>query len=381
MTSSQNFPDTDDVTVVIAPDSFKGTATAEQAARWLGEGVRSIIANANILIAPMADGGEGTSEIFEGERITLPTTDAAGRLTEATYTFNRASATAYIDVAAASGLPAVADSPCAATGDTYGTGVLIADAETRGAKRIVLGLGGSATVDGGTGILAALGVTGLNKEGYTLRHGGAALVDLHDFDTAKVNIPAGAVEWFLLTDVNAPATGPTGAARVFGPQKGAIPEEVEVLDAAIARLCEVTGVDPTTPGYGAAGAIPVGITWLSTLLHGTSDNVHVVSGARVVADSLGLPEQIASASLVITGEGKYDSQTAAGKVVSVVQELAETSDAVVAVAAGVLDTEVPEGVIGVELAPVSEVGSVEEQLRRAGAEIAVNYLNISTVQG
>ncbi|MHA2789299.1 glycerate kinase [Corynebacterium sp. S7] len=381
MTSSSNFSGSDDVTVVIAPDSFKGTATAEQAARWLGEGVRSIIANADILLAPMADGGEGTSEVFEGERITLPTTDAAGRLTEATYTFEKSTETAYIDVAAASGLPAVADVPCAATGDTYGTGVLIADAETRGAKRIVLGLGGSATVDGGTGILAALGVTPLNKEGYTLRHGGAALVDLHDFDTAKVNIPAGAVEWFLLTDVDAPATGPQGAAQVFGPQKGATPEEVEILDRAITRLCEVTGVDPTLPGYGAAGAIPVGITWLSTLLHGTSDKVHVVSGARVVADSLGLEEKIAQASLVITGEGKYDSQTASGKVVSVVQDLAKSSDAVVAVAAGSIEATLPEGVIGVELAPESEVGSVEQQLRRAGAEIAVNYLSISTVQG
>ena len=104
--------------IVIAPDSFKGTATAEQAAQWLGEGVRSVIRDADITLAPMADGGEGTSSLFTGERITLPTTDAAGRLTEATYTYDAATETAYIDVAAASGLPAVADHPVPLTGDT-----------------------------------------------------------------------------------------------------------------------------------------------------------------------------------------------------------------------------------------------------------------------
>lgn len=367
-----------DVTVVIAPDSFKGTATAEQAAQWLGEGVQQVIANAQIEIAPMADGGEGTSEVFAGERITLPTTDAAGRLTEATYTFDAESSTAFIDVAAASGLPAVADSSVAATGDTYGTGVLVADAETRGATRVVLGLGGSATVDGGTGILVALGVTTIDKRGYALRKGGAALRDLHDFDTAQANIRAGSMEWVLLTDVDAPVTGPKGAAAQFGPQKGATEEEVQILDEALAHLCEVAGIDPNTPRYGAAGAIPVGITWLSTMLHGTGSHVHVLSGAEVVADSLGLKDKIASASLVITGEGKYDSQTASGKVVNHVLGLTEGTNAVTAVAAGKFESDLPEGVIGAELGSSKDVA---EQLRNAGAQIAVDYLSISTVQG
>lgn len=368
--------------VVIAPDSYKGTASAQQAAQWLGEGVRSIIRDAQIVVAPMADGGEGTSELFAGERITLPTTDAAGRLTEASYTFDAASATAYIDVAAASGLPAVKDNPVPLTGDTYGTGVLIADAQTRGATRIVLGLGGSATLDGGTGILVALGANPIDAGGYQLKPGGGALQNLADLDTAKVNIPAGSVDWVLLTDVDAPATGERGAAATFGQQKGASGEDIELLDAGLAQLCSVAGLDPDTPGFGAAGGIAIGITWLSSLLHGDASHVALAPGARVVADASGLTDAIQGAALVITGEGRFDAQTGAGKVASVVTELAREAGASVAVAAGSFEARPAEDVIAVELAATGgEIASTEDQLRRAGAEIAVAYLNTSTVQG
>lgn len=364
--------------VVIAPDSFKSTASAAEAAEWLAEGVRSVIRDAQIVITPMADGGEGTSSLFEGERICLPTTTAAGRLTEAEYTFHAPSNTAYIDVAAASGLPAVADDPVPLTGDTYGTGVLIADAESRGATRIVLGLGGTATVDGGTGILVALGVNPLDQAGYQLKPGGGSLEQLANFDTAKVNVPAGAVEWVLLTDTTAPATGPEGAAHVFGPQKGASTADVEVLDRGLARLCEVAEVDPTTPGLGAAGGVGIGITWLSTMLHGDASHVHILPGARVVADSNGLAEQVDGAALVVTGEGRFDGQTAASKVASVVGELAREAGAAFAIAAGRFDEHPPADAIAVTL---PESDDVREQLVQAGAEIAVAYLNTSTVQG
>ena len=363
--------------IVIAPDSFKSTATAQEAAEWLAEGVTSVIRDAQIILAPMADGGEGTSALFEGERICLPTTTADGRLTEAEYTFHAPSSTAYIDVSAASGLPAV-EKPVPLTGDTYGTGVLIADAETRGAKRIVLGLGGTATVDGGTGILVALGVNPLDAAGYQLKPGGGALENLADFDTAKVNVPAGAMEWVLLTDTSAPATGPNGAAHVFGPQKGATTDDVELLDRGLARLCEVAEIDPTTPGLGAAGGVGIGLTWLSTMLHGTDSHVHIVPGARVVADSNGLTEQIDGAALVITGEGRFDGQTGTGKVASVVGELAAEAGAVFAIAAGRFDEQPADGTLAVTL---PEIDDVREQLVRAGAEIAVAYLNTSTVQG
>lgn len=365
--------------VVVAPDSFKGSATAQQAAEWIAEGIQSIIRDCDIEHIPMADGGEGTSALFSGEVITLPTTDAAGRLTEASYVYSAAEETAYIDVSAATGLPAVKDNPVPLTGDTYGTGVLIADAQTRGARRIVLGLGGTATIDGGTGILVALGANPLNADGHPLRHGGGTLSDLADFDTAKVNIPAASVEWILLADSEFPATGPHGAARVFGPQKGAGPEEAEKVDAALAHLCEVTGIDPEQPGYGAAGGLPIGITWLSELMHGNRDHVHVVSGARTVAAAQGLREKIAEANLVVTGEGKYDEQSAAGKVVSVVAELAEGTGATVAVLAGAFEADLPEGVLAVEIG--EQTDDVREQLTRAGAQAAVDYLNTSTAQG
>lgn len=364
--------------VVVAPDSFKSTATAAEAAEWLAEGVRSVIRDAQIVLTPMADGGEGTSSLFEGERICLPTTTAAGRLTEAEYTFHAPSSTAYIDVAAASGLPAVEGEPVPLTGDTYGTGVLIADAQTRGAERIVLGLGGTATIDGGTGILVALGVNPLDKDGYQLKPGGGALEQLADFDTAKVNVPAGAVEWVLLTDTTAPATGPHGAAHVFGPQKGATEADIEVLDRGLARLCEVAEVDPATPGLGAAGGVGIGLTWLSTMLRGDSSHAHILPGARVVADSNGLSEQVDGAALVITGEGRFDGQTGTGKVASTVGELAAQAGASFAVAAGRFDEQPAEGTIAVTL---PEIDDVREQLVQAGAEIAVAYLNTSTVQG
>lgn len=365
-------------TVTIAPDAFKGTASAEQAATWIGEGVREILKDATIKLAPMADGGEGTSELFKGERITLPTTDAAGRLTEATYTYDAASTTAFIDVAAASGLPAVADSPVPLTGDTYGTGVLIADAQTRGATRIMLGLGGSATTDGGTGILVALGANPVDAEGYQLKPGGGDLERLADLDTAKVNIPAGALDWVLLTDVDSPATGPEGSAAVFGPQKGASEEDVAKLDRGLARLCEVAGLDPTTPAFGAAGGIAIGITWLSTLLHGDASHVSISPGAPVIANASGLADLIAQSGLVITGEGRYDAQTAAGKVASTVSDLAADAGAVCVIVAGSFDAEPAGEAIAV---PLENIADTSEQLRRAGREAAIRYLNTSTVQG
>ncbi|AKK06367.1 glycerate kinase [Corynebacterium mustelae] len=321
--------------IVIAPDSFKGTVSAQEAADLIGSGIRQAVSgtdcanNLEIIAIAMADGGEGTAAAFHGEQITLPTTDANGRLTEASYVYDDATHTAFIDVAAASGLPQVIDDLRPLTADTFGTGVLIADAQTRGATRITLGLGGSATTDGGTGILAALGASPLSATGYALQPGGAALRDLDSIDTAQLNIPAAAMEWVLLADVVNPATGPTGSAATFGPQKGASSEDIAALDAGISRLCEVCEIDPTTPGMGAAGALAVGITWLSTLMHGTSSHVHLLPGAAVVAEATGLAEYIADADCVITGEGRLDSQSLSGKVVGEVLKLTHGTPVIV----------------------------------------------------
>ena len=356
-------------TIVIAPDAFKGTATTHDAAAYLAEGIAEALPDAELVLVPMADGGEGTASCFDGTPVTLPTTDAAGRLTEATYMFNDGDvAEAYIDVAAASGLPAVADHPVPLTGDTYGTGVLIADAVTRGAQRIILGLGGTATVDGGTGILVALGATPQDKAGHPLRPGGGSLTELAGFDTAQLNIPAAAVEWVLLTDVTNPATGPDGAAAVFGPQKGATPEDITLLDAALAQLCDICEVDPTTPGFGAAGGLPIGITWLSTLMHGNHSHIHVLPGARMVAESVGLPELIHSADLVVTGEGRFDKQSTRGKVVGTVLDMGVATDVPVVVVAGSFQEKIAGQ--GVSMVELSDNPDVKAQLVEAGRRIA-----------
>lgn len=356
-------------TIVIAPDAFKGTATTHDAAAYLAEGIAEALPDAELVLVPMADGGEGTASCFDGTPVTLPTTDAAGRLTEATYMFNDGDvAEAYIDVAAASGLPAVADHPVPLTGDTYGTGVLIADAVTRGAQRIILGLGGTATVDGGTGILVALGATPQDKAGHPLRPGGGSLTELAGFDTAQLNIPAAAVEWVLLTDVTNPATGPDGAAAVFGPQKGATPEDITLLDAALAQLCDICEVDPTTPGFGAAGGLPIGITWLSTLMHGNHSHIHVLPGARMVAESVGLPELMQSADLVVTGEGRFDKQSTRGKVVGTVLDMAVAADVPLVVVAGSFQENVAGQ--GVSMVELSDNPDVKTQLVEAGRRIA-----------
>ena len=356
-------------TIVIAPDAFKGTATTHDAAAYLAKGIAEALPDAELVLVPMADGGEGTASCFDGTPVTLPTTDAAGQLTEATYMFNDGDvAEAYIDVAAASGLPAVADHPVPLTGDTYGTGVLIADAVTRGAQRIILGLGGTATVDGGTGILVALGATPQDKAGHPLRPGGGSLTELAGFDTAQLNIPAAAVEWVLLTDVTNPATGPDGAAAVFGPQKGATPEDITLLNAALAQLCDICEVDPTTPGFGAAGGLPIGITWLSTLMHGNHSHIHVLPGARMVAESVGLPELIHSADLVVTGEGRFDKQSTRGKVVGTVLDMAVAADVPVVVVAGSFQEKIAGQ--GVSMVELSDNPDVKAQLVEAGRRIA-----------
>ena len=365
--------------IVVAPDSLKGTASSPDAARWLAAGIREALPDAEISLTPMADGGEGTAALLGGEAITLPTTTAAGRLTEATYFLDRESRTAHIDVAAASGLPQVEHSPVPLTGDTYGTGVLIADAQSRGARRIVLALGGSATLDGGTGILAALGAAPQAASGAPVPHGGGWLKAIEHIDTAQLNIPAAGVDWVLLADVTAPVTGENGAARGFGPQKGADDSDVELREESLAHLCRVLDVDPERPGFGAAGAIPVGIAWLSRLIYGDLGHVEVLPGAAAVAASQGLKEKIAGADLVVTAEGAVDAQSFRGKVVGAVADLAKEAGARLGVAAG----RVPEGLLPSDaLGETADTGvDVEEQLRHAGRRLGESYRSIATVQG
>lgn len=318
--------------ILVAPDSFKGTATASEAAAAIALGARRALSSADLAATstvttlPMADGGEGTAEVLAsaavartgstGQTITLPTTDAVGRLTEASYYL--VGEEAFIDVAAATGLPAVSDALDPLHADSYGTGVLIADAEARGAKHIVLGLGGSASIDGGLGILAALGAAAHDARGYALPKGGAPLVNLDTIDTAQLNMKAAMLDYSLLTDTRAV---PIQAATMYGPQKGAEGEQVALLAGAMLQLCAVTDTDPQAEFMGAAGGIPIALSWLSRTLWGTDEHCTIIPGGRYVAEALELPTRAAEADLLITGEGRFDEQSLTGKVVGTLAEL------------------------------------------------------------
>ena len=371
--------------ILVAPDSFKGTATAAEAAAAIALGVRRALAgsfpDATVTTLPMADGGEGTAEVLAsaavarrgtpGQTIILPTTDAVGRLTEASYVL--VGDEAFIDVAAATGLPAVADALDPLHADSYGTGVLIADAEARGARRITLGLGGTASIDGGLGILAALGAAAHDARGYALPKGGAPLVRLDHIDTAQLNMKAGMLDYTLATDTRAV---PVQAATMYGPQKGAEGEQVALLAGAMLQLCEVTGTDPEAPFMGAAGGVPIALSWLSRTLWGNEEHCEVVPGGRFVAEALRLPERVAEADLVITGEGRFDEQSLTGKVVGTVAEIAAEPTGAdkptrLGIIAGSVTEAAPDGALVQQLEPAD---TVAQQLSDAAARLTEDFI-------
>lgn len=337
--------------VVCCPDSFKGTATAPEAAEALAAGVRD--AGAAAVEAPMADGGEGTAAILAaGPARRVRTVDALGRPAEAEWFPGREPASAVLDVASASGLPAVSDVLDAAGASTYGTGLVLRDVLDHGIRHVILCLGGSATTDGGRGILAAFGavpggdarvgdaapsgcVPGSPASGPA--PGSPASGPAREPDASALDPRLRGMRWTLLVDVR---TSPQDCASVFGPQKGADGECVAQLTGHLREWCRVCGVDPSTAGYGAAGATPVGLDWLVRAVGG---HLELRPGAEHVAIATGLPGLFDDADLVITGEGSVDAQSSVGKVVGHVLDLAEAchgGDGVpVALAAGKLDGE------------------------------------------
>lgn len=305
--------------VVLAPDSFKGSLSAPAVCAALQAGVLAADPAADVQAVPMADGGEGTLACllaaWGGERVGLDVPGPLGAPVPGHYGRSADGARAVVELAVASGLALVAERPDPLRATTRGTGALAADALARGAREVVLCLGGSATTDGGTGLLRALGLRLLDAGGRDLPEGGGALVDLDRLDDSGLLPAARAARWRLACDVTAPLVGPHGAAAVFGPQKGATPDDVARLDAGLRRLAEVLhrayGVDVADlPGAGAAGGAAGGLV---AALGGA-----VEAGAPLVADAVGLDAALQGADLVLTGEGSLDAQTAQGKAVSVV---------------------------------------------------------------
>lgn len=301
--------------IVIAPDSFKGSMTAMQAAEAMGRGVRRILPDAELDLVPMADGGEGTVEALvsaTGGR--LVSVSAAGPLGEelaAFYGLLGDGETAVIEMAAASGLPLLPPerrNPLLTS--TYGTGQLIRAALEAGVRRLIIGVGGSATVDGGVGMAQALGARFLDGTGRELPPGGGALADLARIDLSGLDPRLAGCEITVACDVDNPMTGPRGAAALFGPQKGADPEMVRLLDAGLGRLAEGIRRDigrdvEHLPGAGAAGGLGGGlIAFLGARLR---------PGVEIVTEAARLRERLAGAALCLTGEGGTDEQTVHGK--------------------------------------------------------------------
>jgi glycerate kinase len=336
--------------VIAAPDSFKGTITAAAAAAAIAAGWRSARPGDEVVEMPLADGGEGTLDVLAASRagcrwhsaqVTGPGPDrlAASWLELPGHVH-------VIELAAAAGLTLLSP-PQPLTAHSYGVGELIGDALSTGARRVLVALGGSACTDGGTGALAALGARFLDDWGADLPRGGGALTRLAAIDLAGlVPSPEGGVS--CLTDVRAPLLGPGGAAAVFGPQKGASPADVAVLEAGLARLASLLGGDPAQPGAGAAGGCGYG---LAAVL-----GAQLLPGAAELARVAGLQMALKGADLVITGEGQYDDTSEAGKVVGAVRAIAAGTrpDGVpVAVVAGRVAVPPPQGVRVVELATLA----------------------------
>jgi glycerate 2-kinase len=317
------------VRVVIAPDSFKGTIGAADAAAALARGWRSARPADELACVPLADGGEGTLAVLAGG-------DPAARWHQAEVSgpgarpvtarwLELGDRTHVIELASAAGLPQLpAPDPLGA--HTTGVGQLIGAALDAGAARITVGLGGSASTDGGTGALRALGARFRDAAGRDLPPGGGALARLAAADLSGLRPPppGGAA---CLTDVRAPLLGPAGAAAVFGPQKGASPAQVAELEAGLARLAALLRGDPARPGAGAAGGTGYGLACWGAELRAGSDEVAAIAG---------LAAALAGASLVITGEGRYDATSGTGKVIGAVRAAAAAAGVPVAVVAGLV---------------------------------------------
>ena len=310
--------------IVVAPQAFKGTASAAAAAEAMRRGVLRAAPEVCVAVIPIADGGGGTVDALVaatcGRWVTSPACDPLGRPFYARWGVLGDGETAVIETAAASGLALLAPSerdPSVTT--TRGTGDLIRAALDSGCRRILVGLGDSATNDAGVGMAQSLGFRALDNDGCDLPAGGAALAGLNSLDATGAHPALAAASVTALCDVTNPLCGPRGASAVFGPQKGANNAQVELLDAALRRFAEVVsdqmGLDVVDmPGSGAAGGLGAGL--LAFCGASLRPGFEVVSGAVRLADSL------AGADLVLTGEGRLDSQTQAGKGVCGVAALA-----------------------------------------------------------
>jgi glycerate kinase len=361
--------------IVIAPDSFKGSISAADAAASLAEGWASVQPDADFVLRPMADGGEGTVAAFEAAvdgavRHGVIVDGPTGAPISSSWlwlppTPDAPSGTGVVDLASTSGIELL-DELRPWDADTIGFGQAISAALDAGVSRLVLGIGSSASTDGGIGLLTALGARFLDRDGLPVAPGAAGLCAVVSVDHAGL---APVPDVRVLTDVTNPLIGERGAAAVFGPQKGLTdPHDIREVDAALARLADLLHLDPEHPGTGAAGGAGAAlVAWGATL----------TPGAGAVAELIGLSDAIAGADAVVTGEGSFDGQSGDGKVPSFVADLAQDSAVPVFLAAGRITADADTGAFAATASLTDLAGSAAASqadaarwLRAAGAELA-----------
>lgn len=301
--------------VVVAPNAFKGSLTASQAAAAMARGVREVFPDAEVLEVPVADGGDGTVDALvsahRGTYLTARVEGPLGDPVKATFGLIDGGRTGVVELASASGLTLITDErrdPRKTS--TYGFGELMTAVRHAGASKVIAGIGGSATNDGGAGMAQAFGYRLLDGAGTDLARGGAALARLVRIDGSGFDPGWHSVNVMVACDVTNPLTGPQGASAVYGPQKGADEAAVQELDAALANFAAVIERDlgkrvAAVPGAGAAGGAGAGL--LAFL------DASLVPGAPLIVTASGFDEKLVGADLVVTGEGRVDSQTAYGK--------------------------------------------------------------------
>lgn len=305
--------------VVVAIDSFKGSLSSMEAGQAIAEGVKRVYQHAEVVIRPLADGGEGTVEalvegmggVFVTKEVTGPLGEKVGAVYGIIESKDDLSKTAIIEMSAAAGITLVPEesrNPMNTT--TFGVGELILDAIERGCRHFIVGIGGSATNDGGVGMLQALGYDFLTREGKTISYGGNGLKELARIEEANVHPTLKECTFKVACDVTNPLCGENGSSAIFGPQKGATPEMVQELDQLLLHYAELSKeihshADRFYPGTGAAGGM--GFAFL------TYTNATLESGIQIVLTETKLEELIVTADFVVTGEGRLDGQTALGK--------------------------------------------------------------------
>jgi glycerate 2-kinase len=369
--------------VVIASDKFKGSLTATEVAQALAAGMLDVLPRLQTVLLPVADGGDGTvaAALSAGyDKITVDAVGPAGEQVRAPYALH--GDRAVVELAAVVGLsmlPGGRLDPLRSS--TYGLGLVIADAIRRGATTVVLGVGGSASTDGGAGMVQALGARLLDADGHDLQPGGGALANLAHLDLAPLRARLEAVKIIVASDVDNPLLGPNGAAAVFGPQKGAQPQDVQMLERGLRHWSELVSQatkrnDTERPGAGAAGG--AGYAALAVL------NAEIRPGIELILDLIDFDAKVAGADLVVTGEGSLDEQSLAGKApVGVARAAAKAGVPVIAVAGRLQLSQQRLQEAGISAAyplsalepdPARSIANASTLLRQLGTHIAKDWL-------